>query len=125
MDSSRQVCIELNDLYLLLQDECTCPEMKAGEWLYLCASHETPKSCSALEYMAHTLDQPIVPSQLQPMARRLYRIFAHAYFHHREVYSEFEMVSRLYQRFCTLGLQYGLLDTKTIIIPSKDYESEI
>jgi len=26
----------------------------------------------------------------QSIARRLYRIFAHAYFHHREIYESFE-----------------------------------
>ena len=40
-------CLQLNDLVVLLQEECvpaTCTEMKADEWLYLCAAHQTPQN---------------------------------------------------------------------------------
>lgn len=44
-----------------LQEACTretCPEMKAGEWLYLCAAHATANEteCCAIDYITHTLD---------------------------------------------------------------------
>ena len=42
----RMICLELHNFIVLLQEtECTpekCPEMKADEWLYLCAAHQTP-----------------------------------------------------------------------------------
>ncbi|RKO83462.1 Mob1/phocein [Blyttiomyces helicus] len=108
----RQVCLELNNLVVLLEPECTatsCPEMKADEWLYLCAAHTTPQSCSAIDYIVHTLDNATAvlnsnkyfptrvsiqePSlkHFQNVARRLYRIFAHAWYHHREIFQEFEV----------------------------------
>jgi hypothetical protein len=34
----------------------TCPEMRASEWQFLCAVHESPKSCCAIDYCCHTLD---------------------------------------------------------------------
>src|SRR5271155_564301 len=34
----------------------TCPEMRASEWQYLCAVHDPPKSCAAIDYCCHTLD---------------------------------------------------------------------
>jgi len=34
----------------------TCPEMRASEWQYLCAAHDPPKSCCAIDYCCHTLD---------------------------------------------------------------------
>ncbi|KAF4126730.1 Mob1/phocein family [Geosmithia morbida] len=34
----------------------TCPEMRASEWQFLCAVHEQPKSCCAIDYCCHTLD---------------------------------------------------------------------
>lgn len=67
----------------MLQQECTritCPEMKAGEWLYLCVAHGNdgamevsltiilkknkvslttyvyPQQCCAIDYILHTLD---------------------------------------------------------------------
>ncbi len=43
----RQFCLELNDLAVALEHECTansCPQMKAtDEWLYLCAAHKAPQ----------------------------------------------------------------------------------
>ncbi|KAI8924262.1 Mob1/phocein [Entophlyctis helioformis] len=108
----KQVCLELNDLFVRLEDECrpaTCPDMKAGEWMYLCAAHTTPAPCRALDYIGHTIDHAsallnqakLFPSrvsvpetslkQLHNIARRLYRIFAHAWYHHREIFGEFEV----------------------------------
>lgn len=43
-------------LITTLQQECTrksCPEMKAGEWLYLCVAHGND---SAMEVRAYVLD---------------------------------------------------------------------
>ena len=34
----------------------TCPEMRVSEWQYLCAVHDPPKSCCAIDYCCHTLD---------------------------------------------------------------------
>ncbi|CAG8484199.1 12580_t:CDS:2 [Ambispora gerdemannii] len=107
----RQLCLELTFLVVQLSTECTretCPEMKADEWMYLCAMHQAPIGCCAIDYIVHTLDAAttllnshryfpsrisIPPSSLkhyQQIARRLYRIFAHTYFHHREIFESFE-----------------------------------
>nr|CAG8636221.1 13451_t:CDS:2 [Entrophospora candida]CAG8643694.1 5242_t:CDS:2 [Entrophospora candida] len=108
----RQLCLELNYLVVQLEPECnkqTCPEMKADEWMYRCAAHLAPMNCCAIDYIVHTLDgatnllnsHKSFPSRLsipdtsvkhyQSIARRLYRIFAHAWFHHREIFKEFEL----------------------------------
>ncbi|KAJ3037502.1 hypothetical protein HK097_003493 [Rhizophlyctis rosea] len=134
----RQVCLELNNLIVLLEPDCTpekCPEMKADEWMYLCAAHATPQTCSAIDYSVHTLDHSIAllnshkyfPSRVtvpessikhfQNIARRLYRIFAHAYYHHRELFSEFEIESHLYARFLSFSKHFKLIPEKLIIIP--------
>lgn len=47
---------ELNSLVIALADECKCVDMKALDFLYLCASHSPPKQCCALDYIVHTLD---------------------------------------------------------------------
>ena len=38
------------------------------------------------------------------LARRLSRIFAHAYFHHREIFEQAEAENALYERYATLLL---------------------
>ena len=84
--------------------------MKAtDEWLFLCAVHEKAKECSAIDYMIHTLDWATTQlhssknftsrvlitngqlGTLRDIVRRLYRLFAHTYFHHKEVFLEFEV----------------------------------
>eukprot|EP00842_Homolaphlyctis_polyrhiza_P001187 jgi/Hompol1/2069/HPOL_005659-RA len=135
----RQICLELNGLLIALESECTvdsCPEMKAGEWLYLCAAHTAPQGCPAIDYIAHTIDgatallnlSKLFPSRMavpEPsvkhmhnIARRLYRIFAHAWFHHKETFNEFESRSYLYARFLQLTTtKYRMISDKIAIIP--------
>ncbi|KZT56037.1 Mob1/phocein [Calocera cornea HHB12733] len=97
-----------------LQEDCTrssCPEMRANEWTYLCSAHGLPtlQQCCAIDYTLHTIDHITAtlnssknfPSRLSipqtsqrhisAIARRLARVFAHAYFHHREVFEESEV----------------------------------
>ncbi|MBW0476053.1 hypothetical protein O181_015768 [Austropuccinia psidii MF-1] len=131
-----------------LQAECNraeCPEMKAGEWLYLCAAHATANEneCCAIDYIVHTLDGATAllnsaryfPSRLQiptssikhftSIARRLYRILAHAWFHHREVFEQCETEKSLYARFLALTDEFGLIAEDLLVIPrEKDQEDE-
>ncbi|KAG1871397.1 Mob1/phocein [Suillus subluteus] len=129
-------------LITMLQQECTrntCPEMKAGEWLYLCVAHGNDgamEQCCAIDYILHTLDSATAllnsprafPSRLSipptsyrhfsSLARRLGRIFAHAYFHHREAFEQAEAESSLYARFLKLTSQFDLVPTEFLVIPS-------
>ncbi|KAF2877658.1 Mob1/phocein [Massariosphaeria phaeospora] len=119
----------------------TCPEMRASEWQYLCAVHEPPKSCCAIDYCCHTLDwaanslalPKIFPSRLSlgsdvdvqhqqikhmtNIFRRVYRIFAHAWFQHREMFWKVEMRSGLYVLFKTVCDAYGLIPEDNYTIP--------
>lgn len=125
-----------------LQLECTrdtCPEMKAGEWLYLCVAHGNNVGghvqCCAIDYIVHTLDSAtallnstrVFPSRLSvppssyrhfsSLARRLSRIFAHAFYHHRELFSQAEAESSLYARFLALSQQNSLVPPELLVIP--------
>ncbi|OJA10623.1 hypothetical protein AZE42_05698 [Rhizopogon vesiculosus] len=128
-------------LITMLQQECTrvsCPEMKAGEWLYLCVAHGNDgamEQCCAIDYILHTLDSATAllnsprafPSRLSipltsyrhfsSLARRLGRIFAHAYFHHREAFEQAEAESSLYARFLKLTGQFDLVPAEFLVIP--------
>ncbi|KAI0287200.1 Mob1/phocein [Russula brevipes] len=129
-------------LITMLQHECTrstCPEMKAGEWMYLCVAHGNDgamEQCCAIDYILHTVDSATAllnsprafPSRINipppshrhfgSLARRLGRIFAHAYFHHREVFEQAEAESSLYARFLALTCKYDLVPPEFLIIPT-------
>lgn len=117
--------------------------MRASEWQFLCAVHESPKSCCAIDYCCHTLDwatnivtsQKIFPSRLSLGAgdavddrgagvkhlinifRRLHRIFAHAWFQHREVFWRVEGQTGLYVFFKTVCDNYELLPAENYKLP--------
>ncbi|KAF2805651.1 Mob1/phocein [Mytilinidion resinicola] len=119
----------------------TCPEMRASEWQYLCAVHDPPKSCCAIDYCCHTLDWAAntltspkhFPSrlalgteastahqqvrQLTNIFRRVYRIFAHAWFQHREVFWKVESRTGLYIFFKTVCDVYSLIPEDNFTIP--------
>ncbi|KAF2188564.1 Mob1/phocein [Zopfia rhizophila CBS 207.26] len=121
----------------------TCPEMRASEWQYLCAVHDPPKSCCAIDYCCHTLDWAAntltspkhFPSrlalgtepntahqqvrQLTNIFRRVYRIFAHAWFQHRDMFWKVEGRSGLYIFFKTVCDVYGLIPEDNYTISSE------
>ncbi|KAH9908793.1 Mob1/phocein [Xylariomycetidae sp. FL2044] len=119
----------------------TCPEMRASEWQFLCAVHEQPKSCCAIDYCCHTLDwaanivtnPKIFPSRFTILSeghdksavlknlvnvfRRLHRIFAHAWFQHRGVFWSVEAQTGLYAFFKTVCDLYDLLPAENYKLP--------
>ncbi|CAI0649769.1 unnamed protein product [Colletotrichum noveboracense] len=119
----------------------TCPEMRASEWQFLCAVHEQPKSCCAIDYCCHTLDwaanivtdPKIFPSRFVVLSdvhnkgvavknlvnvfRRLHRIFAHAWFQHRAVFWTIEGQTGLYVFFKTVCDMYELLPAENYKLP--------
>lgn len=143
----RFLCQKINSIIVaLFADEppcssLTCPEMRASEWQYLCAVHDPPKPCCAIDYCCHTLDwaaniltspkhfpsrlslnpeasqghQPL--RQLTNIFRRVYRIFAHAWFQHREVFWRVENKTGLYIFFKTVCDMYGLIPEENYTVP--------
>ncbi|EER45610.1 Mob1 family protein [Histoplasma capsulatum var. duboisii H88] len=122
----------------------TCPEMRASEWQYLCAVHDPPKSCCAIDYCCHTLDwaaniltsPKYFPSRLTlgsessggpqtsmkhltNIFRRVYRIFAHAWFQHREVFWQVEGHDGLYIFFKTVCDIYNLIPEDNYTVPKE------
>merc|ERR1712071_192519 len=135
----RYFCKELNWLVVAIQGFCPplkYPQMIATEqWIFLCAAHKTPKECPAVDYMRHTLDFVAVqlndpkryPSRttvkdqsvqkLGNICRRIYRLFAHAYYQHRSIYDEFERNTKLCTRFTMFVRQYDMMPDSNIIVP--------
>jgi len=138
----RQFCMELNGLAVKLQSECfpeTCNQMTATEqWIFLCAAHKSPKECPAIDYTRHTLDgaacllnsNKYFPSRvsiresslgkLGSVCRRVYRIFSHAYFHHKTLFDDFETSSHLCRRFTSFVMKYNLMSRDNLIVPNME-----
>lgn len=125
--------------------------MRASEWQYLCAVHDPPKSCCAIDYCCHTLDwaantltsPKFFPSrlslgvesgsqqsgttqgvtrqhqerQLTNVFRRVYRIFAHAWYSHKGEFWRVEGQTGLYVLFKTVCDSYALIPDENYTIP--------
>lgn len=119
--------------------------MRASEWQFLCAVHEQPKSCCAIDYCCHTLDwaanivtnPKIFPSRFVALSsndgpghdkntavknlvnvfRRLHRIFAHAWFQHRGVFWSVEGQTGLYVFFKTVCDMFDTLPAENYKLP--------
>lgn len=119
----------------------TCPVMTMGEIQYLCASHAQPRTCSAIDYMIHTVDGAaallasthIFPSRVSMrqmkdaafghyanLARRLYRCLSHTWRHHPAVFREAEDATGAAARFTALTRRYGLLGEDQFVIDAGD-----
>lgn len=55
--------------------------------------------------------------KLGSVCRRVYRIFSHAYFHHRRVFDEFESETFLCHRFTHFVTKYTLMSKENLIVP--------
>jgi hypothetical protein len=62
--------------------------------------------------------------QFPSIARRLYRIFAHAWYHHRETFDELEARTKLYDRVVRLADQFQLIPQKLIVIPGYEMKND-
>ncbi|RXM27794.1 MOB-like protein phocein [Acipenser ruthenus] len=119
----------------------TCTQMTATEqWIFLCAAHKTPKECPAIDYTRHTLDgaacllnsNKYFPSRvsikessvakLGSVCRRIYRIFSHAYFHHRQIFDKYENETFLCHRFTRFVMKYNLMSKDNLIVPILEEE---
>ena len=55
----RQFVLELNNLLLALEGECTletCPMSSKDESIFPCNAHRKTRACCAIEYITHTID---------------------------------------------------------------------
>jgi hypothetical protein len=129
----RSIILQLNTLVVSLFQHCRCLKMIAGDLEFLCAVHGGhPRLCSANSYAMHALDhaallitdgdsfpddEAISPAQIKSLStvvRRLYRIYGHAYFHHRELYDQV----RVNANFCSsYAIQNSLMREEDLIIP--------
>lgn len=58
--------------------------------------------------------------KLGSVCRRVYRIFSHAYFHHRRIFNEFEEETSLCLRFTHFVTKYNLMSKDNLIVPISD-----
>lgn len=75
-------------------------------------------------FSAHHFDRVSIKEasvgKLGSICRRIYRIFSHAYFHHRNIYDEFENETYLCHRFTQFVTKYTLMSKENLIVPIDD-----
>eukprot|EP00045_Choanoeca_perplexa_P020362 m.4206 g.4206 ORF g.4206 m.4206 type:complete len:179 (-) comp6755_c0_seq1:237-773(-) len=136
----RYFLVVLNQLAVKLINECNdedCPMMMATkDWEFRCAAHPEPHDCSAISYTMHTLhqaEQAVNNEKAFPMrssvpetavkrvvaqqSRRVYRIPAHAYHHHSELFKQFETQTHFMARFDHFLRHYKLVAEEQLIVP--------
>jgi hypothetical protein len=59
-------------------------------------------------------------AKLGSICRRVYRIFSHAYFHHRAIFDSFEARTHLCRRFTLFVTKYNLMSKDNLIVPVTD-----
>jgi hypothetical protein len=127
----------LNELLVDLGKECTYKKMTAtSDWEFRCMVHP-PKNgfeCCAVDYCLHNLDtlQLLLtdcsfypdrtnitgkgPLAFPQMFKRIHRMIAHIYHHHKELFNKYEEKYRLNERFLLFCKKYNLIDKKDIYI---------
>lgn len=56
-------------------------------------------------------------AKLGSVCRRVYRIFSHAYYHHRVIFDIFENETHLCRRFTHFVTKYNLMSKDNLIVP--------
>lgn len=137
----RQFILELNILVTQLNGVCTpqtCPKMKANDWIFMCSTHKKgEKECCAIDYMTHNLDYSTsmllnvkhfssrvsIPDSaiknINSLVRRLYRLFSHCYYHHNEIFMEFENEMSLCARYTEFAKRFDLMPRTLLNIPDE------
>lgn len=64
-------------------------------------------------------------TKLGSVCRRVYRIFSHAYFHHRAIFDAFEKETHLCKRFTYFVTKYAIISKEILILPKLDDETPI
>lgn len=123
--------VEVGFYVVYISAECNarnCRKMQAtSKFMYRCSAHKRPKDCTAIQYCIHTLDlfaerlnnkEYALPFKIPKkraekdmcdLCRRVYRIFAHAFFHHRHMFDDYEAEHLLCTRFIAFLKKYELV----------------
>lgn len=135
----KRFVLELNFLVVSLRSVCTaesCPLMNATEkYTFRCAGPHGAFDCCAIDYMIHTLDNATLKlcslnlfperniirtqslKECEALARRLYRIFPHCYYHHHEIFQMFENEHHLFERFMCFVKLYNFVPLQLLVPP--------
>jgi hypothetical protein len=62
-------------------------------------------------------------AKLGSISRRVYRIFSHAFYHHKHIFLDFENQTQLCRRFSKFVLAYNLMPADTLIVPVDSLEA--
>uniref|UniRef100_A0A8C6WN61 MOB family member 4, phocein n=1 Tax=Neogobius melanostomus TaxID=47308 RepID=A0A8C6WN61_9GOBI len=114
--------------YTCVPSQTPCTQMTATEqWNFYVAAHRHPRAHmdGAAAFLIATNTFPQVESsvaKLGSVCRRIYRIFSHAYFHHRQIFDKYENETFLCHRFTRFVMKYNLMSKDNLIVPILEEE---
>merc|ERR1712129_258426 len=138
LETMKYFLVEVGLFVVYLSQECdskNCSKMQATtKFRYRCSAHRKPRDCSSIQYMVHTLDlftekmnasayqntmsatgngqrinEKKAKKDIGDLCRRVYRIFAHSFFHHRVLFEDYEANHLLCTRFIMFFKKYQLV----------------
>eukprot|EP01083_Nonionella_stella_P022172 61315_1 len=135
VETMKNFLIEVGLFVVYLSNECNntnCNKMQAtSKFRYRCSAHRKPKDCNAIQYCVHTLDlftekmnnkeynvcsnnynkipEKKAKKDIGDLCRRVYRIFAHAFYHHQTLFDHYESKHLLCTRFIMFFRKYQLV----------------
>ncbi|KAG7268926.1 hypothetical protein CRUP_002922 [Coryphaenoides rupestris] len=122
----RQFCLELNGLAVKLQ----CPAIDYtrhtldGAACLLNSNKYFPSQCIQILFLFRVSIKESSVAKLSSVCRRIYRIFSHAYFHHREIFDAYENETFLCHRFTRFVMKYYLMSKDNLIVPIMEEETQ-
>uniref|UniRef100_A0A8C5XVV6 MOB-like protein phocein n=1 Tax=Microcebus murinus TaxID=30608 RepID=A0A8C5XVV6_MICMU len=112
----RQFCLQLSGLAVKLQSECH-PDAYAQ-------MTQTEQWIFSLYYTRHTLDSTVclLNKKLQLVCHRIYRICSRDYFHHWQIFDEYENEIFLCHLFTKFVMKHNLMSKDNLIVPILEEE---
>ena len=92
--------------------------------MFVSSSNPLGLRFKCLDLYKHVFFQESSVAKLGSVCRRVYRIFSHAYFHHRQIFEKFEAETHLCRRFTVFVTKYKLMTRDNLIVPILDDELE-
>jgi hypothetical protein len=127
----------LNELLIDLGNVCTCKKMIATpDWEFRCMvdPNKNGFECCPVDYFTHNLetfqnilsDRTYYPDRTNikgkcvlafpQMCKKIHKIIAHIYHHHKNLFNKYEEKYHLNERFLLFCRKYNLIDKKDIYI---------
>uniref|UniRef100_A0A674MDR6 MOB family member 4, phocein n=1 Tax=Takifugu rubripes TaxID=31033 RepID=A0A674MDR6_TAKRU len=119
----RQFCLELNGLAVKLQVNDSHRAVDLSLFIFMHTLDGAACLLNSNKYFPSRVSiKESSVAKLGSVCRRIYRIFSHAYFHHRQIFDKYENETFLCHRFTRFVMKYNLMSKDNLIVPILEEE---